>query len=65
MISDNNRCYLRFLCEITAAEAVNQLVALGYEKSLAEEQIFIALGGDDVVEDVAQRIENIRASRQK
>lgn len=38
---------------MTQAEAVRQLVALGYNEEVAREEIFIALGGDDVVEDDA------------
>lgn len=48
---------------ITKAEAIAKLVGLGYEKALAEEQVFIALGGDDVVENKEQRRKNIRISR--
>jgi hypothetical protein len=36
---------------ITEAEAVAQLVALGYIEADAREEIYIALGGDDVVLD--------------
>jgi len=48
---------------ISSADAVKALIGLGYIEAVAQEQIFLALGGDDVVEDDAQRIKNIRASK--
>ena len=48
---------------MTAREAEERLVALGYCQATAREEIFIALGGDDVIEDDAQRRRNIVASR--
>jgi hypothetical protein len=35
---------------MTFKEAVNALVALGYDKEVAREDVYIAMGGDDVVE---------------
>jgi hypothetical protein len=51
--------------DVTTTAAVKSLVALGYNEADAREQIFIAFGGDDVVEDDAQRVKNIGASRRK
>lgn len=49
--------------DITSADAIAKLVRLGWNEADASEQVFIALGGDDVVEDDAQRRKNIKASR--
>jgi len=48
---------------ITQKDAQDRLVALGYESADAAEQIFIALGGDDVVEDDTQRATNSEIGR--
>ena len=47
---------------MTQAEAVRQLVALGYNEEVAREEIFIALGGDDVLEDGARRAGAMRSN---
>jgi hypothetical protein len=48
---------------ISVAKGLSLLEKSGYEVALAEEQIWIALGGDDVVLDDEQRQRNDRASR--
>ena len=39
--------------KITSEEAVTKLVELGYHRADAEELVFIAEGGDDVIEGSA------------
>lgn len=58
----NEICEAAVAGTIAKADAISQLVAIGYDIEVAREEVFIAQGGDDFVLDDAQSAKNIAAS---